>query len=47
MANNIVQVNVTQTIAPSPSTLQRTGALVTQGGTTLTPGTTQLLTQES
>ena len=47
MANNIVQVNVTQTIAPSPSTLQRTGALVSQGGTTLTPGTTQLLTQES
>lgn len=47
MANNIVTVNVTRTIAPAPSTLQRTGALVSQGGTTLTPGTTSLLTQES
>lgn len=44
MANNIVTVNVTQTIAPAPSTLQRTGALVSQGGTTTDPGTTTLLT---
>ena len=47
MANPIVIVNVTQTIAPTPSTLQKTGALISQGGTTLTAGTYSLLTQES
>lgn len=47
MANNIVTVNVSQTIAPAPSTLQRTGALVSQGGTTTAPGTTTLLTRPS
>lgn len=45
MTNNIVTVNVTQTIAPAPSTLQRTGALVSQGGTSTAAGTTTLLTQ--
>ncbi|MDE2105059.1 MAG: hypothetical protein KGL39_47915, partial [Patescibacteria group bacterium] len=40
----IVQVNVSQQTAPTPSTLQQTGALISQGGTTLTPGTYQLLT---
>lgn len=45
MANMIVQINVTQTIAPAPSTLQRTGALVSQGGTTTAAGTTTLLTE--
>lgn len=47
MANNIVTVNVSQTIAPAPSTLQRTGAFVSQGGTTTAAGTTTLLTQEA
>lgn len=47
MSNNIVTVNVSQTIAPAPSTLQKTGALVSQGGTTTAPGTTTLLTQAS
>jgi len=43
MANQIVTVNVSQTIAPAPSTLQRTGAFVSQGGTTTAAGTTTLL----
>ena len=43
----IVQVNVSQQVAPAPSIRQRTGALVSQGGTTLTPGTFSLLTQLS
>jgi hypothetical protein len=47
MANQIVQVNVTQTIAAAPSTLQRTGAFISQGGTTLTSGSSALLTQLS
>lgn len=41
----IVQINVSQTVAPTPSTLQRTGALISQGGTTLTPGAKTLITQ--
>ena len=44
---NIVNVSVTQQVAPAPSTLQQTGAFVSQGGTTLAAGTTQLLTQPS
>lgn len=44
MANNIVTVNVSQTIAPAPSTLQRTGAFISTGGTTTAVGTTTLLT---
>lgn len=47
MTNYIVNIAVSQQVAPAPSTLQRTGALVTQGGTTLTPGTYQILTQAS
>ena len=47
MANNIVQVNVSQTIAPAPSTLQRTGAFISQGATTTAIDTTTLLSQES
>lgn len=43
----IVQVNVTQTLAPAPSTLQKTYALISQGGTTLTPQSKSLLTQLS
>jgi hypothetical protein len=47
MSNAIVQVNVSQTLAPAPNTLQRTGAMISQGGTTLTAGTYSLLTQLS
>ena len=44
---NIVNVVVTQQVASAPSKLQQTGAFVSQGGTTLAAGTTQLLTQLS
>lgn len=47
MANNIVTVNVTQEAAPAPSTLQQTGAIISQGGTTLGQGNRQLLTAAS
>ena len=47
MSNQIVTVNVTQSIAAAPSTLQRTGVFISQGGTTLTAGTFSLLTQLS
>lgn len=45
MSIQIVQVNVTQTIAPAPSQLQRTGAFISQGATTLASGSYSLLTQ--
>ena len=44
---NIVNVSVTQQVASAPSQLQSTGAFVSQGGTTLAAGSTQLLTQAS
>src|ERR1700748_2490846 len=47
MANQIVTVAVSTQIAPTPATLQQTGAIVSQGGTTITPGTFELLTQPS
>ena len=47
MVNNIVTVNVSQTVAPTPSTLQKTGAFISQGATTTAPGTYTLLTQQS
>lgn len=47
MTNNIVTVNVSQTLAPAPSTLQQIGAFISQGATTLTSGTKSLLTQFS
>jgi len=47
MANPIVQINVSVTNPPAPSNLLRTGAIVSQGGTSLTPGTYSLLTQNS
>lgn len=47
MTNNIVNTNVTQTIAPAPNTLQGTGALVSQGATSTVSGTRTLLTQPS
>lgn len=45
MTNNIVTVNVSQTQAPIPSILQATGAIVSQGGTSLAAGAYSLLTQ--
>lgn len=47
MVNPIVTVNVTQTIAPTPNALQKQGAFISQGGTTLAIGATALLTQAS
>lgn len=44
MSNAIVQTNVAQISAPAPSTLQRTGALISQGATTTAQGATTLLT---
>lgn len=45
MSNTIVIVNVTQTIAPTPSKLQQTGAMLSMGGTTTAQGTKTLITQ--
>ena len=45
MANNIVTINVSQTIGATPSLLQRTGLIVTQGGTNTATGTVSLITQ--
>lgn len=47
MSNSIVDVVVSQQVAPAPNLLQQTGAFISQGGTTTTPGTLTLLTQES
>jgi hypothetical protein len=44
---NIVIVNVSQLVAPTPNKLQQTGAFVSQGGTINAPGTISLLTQLS
>lgn len=44
MTNNIVTVNVSQTVAPAPSTLQSTGAIISQGATTKAPGSKTLIT---
>ena len=44
---NIVQVSVTQTIGMTPATLQQSGALISQGGTTNSVGAVSLLTQLS
>jgi hypothetical protein len=43
----IVQVNVYQDVAPTPSTLQQSGAVVSVGGTTLAAGASSTLTQAS
>jgi hypothetical protein len=45
MANPIVVVNVSQTQAPIPSNLQKTGAVISMGGTVLTAGSYSLLSQ--
>jgi hypothetical protein len=42
---NIVHVDVQQQVASAPSQLQRTGAFVSQGGTTLAAGTYSLITE--
>lgn len=47
MTQNIVIVNVSVTKAPAPSALQQTGAILSQGVTTLTSGSYSLLTQPS
>ena len=47
MTNEIVKLNVTQTVAPAPATLQQTGALVSQGATTQSAGSWTILTQPS
>lgn len=44
MGNQIVNINVSITNPPKPSSLLKTGALVSVGGTTLAAGETQLLT---
>lgn len=47
MSNPIVHVNVSQTQAPIPDSVQKTGAFLSQGGTVLTAGQYSLLTQFS
>lgn len=47
MTNPIVTVTVAQQKAPTPSALQKTGALLSQGATNLAPGAKALLTQLS
>lgn len=44
---NIVTVNVTQSAAPAPSTLQQKGAFISQGRTTLSANGSKFLTQLS
>lgn len=43
----IVKLNVTQTQAPAPATLQQSGALISQGATVTSPNVASLLTQLS
>jgi hypothetical protein len=47
MTLQIVTLNVSITNPPQPSTLQRTGAFISQGGTSTAPGTLSLLTSSS
>lgn len=47
MTNPIVSVSVSQIVAPTPSALQKKGAFISQGGTTLADNATALLTQLS
>lgn len=46
-ANDIVNIIVSQTLAGTPSALQQTGLIVTQGGTTNTPGDTSLIASQA
>ena len=43
----IVTVNVSQQVAPTPSKLQQTGCIVSQGGTNLSAGTIEFLSSPS
>lgn len=43
----IVRINISQTVAPAPITLQETGAMISQGATTLAQGASALITQDS
>ncbi len=47
VSTQIVQLQVTETIAPSPSTLQQTGVFVSQGGTTAAVNSLTLLTSSA
>jgi hypothetical protein len=47
MSNPIVNINVSIQSAPLPATLQKKGALISQGATITTPGTISPLTQPS
>lgn len=47
MTNPIVNVTVNIQVAPAPSTLQKTGAILSQGGTITSPGTKTLITRAS
>lgn len=47
MTNPITSVVVSQQVAPTPSTLQKTGAIISQGGTTLAVDSIKFLTQPS
>lgn len=47
MTNPIVNITVRQTQAPNPNTLQQTGAVVSQGGTTLAVNGVARITQPS
>lgn len=47
MTNPVVNLNVSRRIAPAPSTLQKTAALISQGATNTSPGTITLLKQKS
>lgn len=44
---SIVQLNVSTLIGATPSTLQQTGAIISQGGTSLASGAYSLITQQS
>lgn len=44
---SIVQLNVSTLIGAKPNTLQQTGAIISQGGTSLASGTYSLITQAS
>jgi hypothetical protein len=44
---SIVSINISSVVAPTPPTLQMTGAIISQGATNLTSGATSLLTSAS
>lgn len=47
MTNSIVQININASVAPTPITIQQTGAVISQGATTLASNAWSLLTQKS